>query len=228
MRFLERNAFKHAEFGDIYRKDVWSIPMAPLRELVTNALVHASYSRHGVSIKVAFLDQTIEIENPGGLMPDLTVEEMLQGISMVRNRAVARVFKELGLIEQWGTGIPQAIQRLADAGLPAPEYKEFGASLRVIVPIKNHDVTPTPSSPDSVPRDVTTDVPRDVTTALSDSERQVLSLLRTGGSAPARELAGETGLSDRQIKRILVGLTNQGFIKREGSTRYGRWVVLKQ
>jgi len=40
MRFLEQNAFLHAEFGDIYRKDVWSIPMAPLREFVTNALVH--------------------------------------------------------------------------------------------------------------------------------------------------------------------------------------------
>jgi len=142
MRFLQRNAFKHAEFGEIYRKDVWSIPMAPLREFVTNALVHASYSTNGTTIKVAFLDQTIEIESPGGLMPNLTVEEMTKGVSVIRNPAIARVFLEVGLIEKWGTGIPQSIQQLTDIGLPAPEFVELSASLRVIVHIENHDVTP--------------------------------------------------------------------------------------
>jgi len=48
---------------------------------------------------VAFLEQSIEIDNPGGLIPNLTVEEMTQGVSVVRNRVVARVFEELGLIE---------------------------------------------------------------------------------------------------------------------------------
>jgi len=207
---------------------VWSIPISPLREIVTNALVHASYSTKGTAIKVAFLDQTIEIESPGGLVPHLTVDDMVQGVSVIRNPAIARVFLEMGLIEKWGTGLPRAIQVLTEAGLPAPEFKELPISLRVIVHINDHDVTPRASSPANVPRDVTTGVPRDVTTTLSESERQVLSLLRTGGSAPARELAGETGLSDRQIKRILVRLADQGFIKREGSTRYGKWVILGQ
>jgi len=185
MRFLEQNAFLHAEFGDIYRKDVWSIPMAPLREFVTNALVHASYSRHGVSIKVAFLDHTIEIENPGGLMPDLTVEEMLQGMSMVRNRAVARVFKESGLIEQWGTGIPQAVQRLADAGLPAPEFKEFGASLRVIVHIEDHSVTPRqPQSEQPIHLDTLTGV--QVYKSGAEVPSSASTILRLVTAAPAR------------------------------------------
>ena len=38
------------ELGDIYRKDVWSIPISPLREIVTNALVHASYSTQGTAL----------------------------------------------------------------------------------------------------------------------------------------------------------------------------------
>jgi len=158
-------------------------------------------------------------------MPDLTVEEMLQGVSMVRNRAVARVFKELGLIEQWGTGIPQAIQRLADAGLPAPEFKEFGASLRVIVHIKDHSVTPHVTT--DAARDVATDVVREVGSGLTGSEQQVVAILRVAGSLPARELASQTGLSDRQVQRILARLADDGIITREGSTRYGRWVVLK-
>ena len=35
----------------------------------------------------------------------MTVEDMPTGVSRVRNRVVARVFKELGYIEQWGSGI---------------------------------------------------------------------------------------------------------------------------
>jgi predicted HTH transcriptional regulator len=88
------------------------------------------------------------------------------------------------------------------------------------------------SMPSDIPRDVTTDVPRDVTTdvteSLSESEQLVLTILRTRGSAPARELADKTGLSERQIKRILTQLRKSGIIEREGSTRYGRWVVLEQ
>jgi len=224
MRFLEQNAFLHAEFGDIYRKDVWSIPMAPLREFVTNALVHASYSRSGTPIKVAFLDQTIEIENPGGLMPDLTVEEMIQGVSRVRNHVVARVFKELGLIEQWGTGIPQAIQRLADAGLPAPEFKEFGASLRVIVHIEDHSVTPSTVTSDGTVGGTVGGTAK--SPALLDSERSILKALRTNGSLTAKTLVAETGVSERQVKRILIKLRERGLLRREGSDRYGRWVVL--
>ena len=142
MRFLEQNAFKHAEFGDIYRRDVWPIPIRPLREIITNALVHASYSTNGTPIKVAFLDRSIEIESPGGLMPSLTVEEMVQGVSVIRNPVIARVFRELGLIERWGTGLPQVVQQLAEAGLPCLEIKELAVSLRVVVPVEDHSVTP--------------------------------------------------------------------------------------
>jgi predicted HTH transcriptional regulator len=142
MRFLEQNAFRHAEFGDVYRRDRWSIPTRALREIVTNALTHASYSVHGTPIKVAFMDSAIEVESPGGLMPSLTVEEMTQGVSVIRNPVIARVFRELGLIERWGTGLPEAIRQLAEAGLPAPDIAELAVALRVTVHIEDQSVAP--------------------------------------------------------------------------------------
>jgi len=143
---------------------------------------------------------------------------------MVRNRAMIRVLKELGLIDQWGTGIPHAVQVLADAGLPAPEFKEFGASLRVIVHIEDHSVTPPGTA--NVVRDVVTDVARDIGRGLTGSEQQVVAILRVAGSLPARELASQAGPSDRRVQRILARLADVGIIAREGSTRYGRWVIL--
>ena len=139
MGFLTRNAFLRAEFGEIRRKDVYSIPIAPLRELIVNALVHSSYADHGTPIKIAFHDTSIVIESPGGLLPGLTVERVLQGVSVIRNPVLARVFSELGLIEQWGTGLPKAMDALLAAGLPPLEIEEGRERLKITVHIENHD-----------------------------------------------------------------------------------------
>jgi hypothetical protein len=140
MEFLKRNAFLSAEFGDEPRRvDVWSIPLDPLKELVVNGLVHSSYADHGTPLKVAFEDEKIWIESPGGLVPGMTVEKMKRGESSSRNPVIARIFRELDLIEEWGTGIPQVIESLAAAGLPEPEFYESRERLRITVHIQNHD-----------------------------------------------------------------------------------------
>ena len=138
MDFLKRNAFLRAEFGEIRRHDVYSIPIAPLRELIVNALVHSSYADHGTPIKIAFYDTSIVIESPGGLLPGLTVERVLEGVSVIRNPVLARVFVELGLIEQWGTGLPRAMEALIAAGLPPLEIEEGQERLKITVHIENH------------------------------------------------------------------------------------------
>jgi predicted HTH transcriptional regulator len=139
MDFLKHNAFLLAEFGEIQRQDVYSIPVAPLRELVINALVHASYADHGTPIKIAFYDDSIVIESPGGFVPGLTVERVLAGTSVIRNPTIARVFSELGYIEQWGTGLPKAMQDVIAAGLPPLDIEEGRERLIITVHIENHD-----------------------------------------------------------------------------------------
>ena len=105
MLFLKKHAFRGADLSEIRRKDVWSIPLGILREAVINAIVHADYSQRGAPIRVVFLDDRIEIENPGLFLPGLTLEDIKQGTSKIRNTVIARVFRELHLIEQWGTGV---------------------------------------------------------------------------------------------------------------------------
>ncbi|MDR1213704.1 MAG: helix-turn-helix domain-containing protein [Propionibacteriaceae bacterium] len=139
MDFLKHNAFLRAEFGEIQRQDAYSIPITPLRELVVNALVHSSYADHGTPIKIAFYDESIVIESPGGLVPGLTVEKILSGTSVIRNPTLARVFAELGYIEQWGTGLPKAMEAVLAAGLPPFEIVEGHERLVITIHIENHD-----------------------------------------------------------------------------------------
>src|SRR5690606_11463265 len=133
MDFLKKHAMRAADFSGVQRKDIWSIPLLILREAIVNALVHADYSHQGAPIRVAFFDDRIEIENPGILVPGMTVEAMKRGVSNLRNRVIARVFRELRLIEQWGSGVSRIFREAQEQGLPEPSIEEIGLHLRFTV-----------------------------------------------------------------------------------------------
>lgn len=110
--FLKKHAFKSAKFEGMRRTDHWSIPLTILREAIINALVHSDYSQHDSPTRIAFFDDRIEIESPGML-----IEDMKRGVSMIRNPVIARVFRELKLIEQWGSGVQRIFAEAAVQGL---------------------------------------------------------------------------------------------------------------
>lgn len=133
MMFLKKHALRGADFSNVQRKDVWSIPLIMLREAIINALVHTDYSQRGAPIRISFFDDRIEIENPGILLPGLTIADMRQGISKIRNHVIARVFRELNLIEQWGSGISRIYSEAKEQQLPEPEIIELGMRIRFII-----------------------------------------------------------------------------------------------
>lgn len=89
---------------------------------------------HPTQCKPNFDDQT-EIENPGVLSPGLSIEDLPRGISRLRNRVISRVFRELGLIEQWGSGVPVILEEAASQQLPPPVFEEVGLRFRVTLPL---------------------------------------------------------------------------------------------
>jgi ATP-dependent DNA helicase RecG len=133
MDFLKKHAMKGADFTELKRKDIWSIPLTMLREAVVNAIVHADYAQKGSPLRIAFFDDRIEIENPGILLPGMTIEDMMEGVSKIRNRVIARVFKELGLIEQWGSGMLRIFKEAKDLKLPKPLIQEIGMKVRITI-----------------------------------------------------------------------------------------------
>ena|GEM_PF-6337782 len=48
-------------------------------------------------------DDRIEVNSPGGLMPGQTVAAMLDGLSVIRNLVIVRLFREMRLMEEWGS-----------------------------------------------------------------------------------------------------------------------------
>jgi ATP-dependent DNA helicase RecG len=71
--------------------------------------VHRDYSYSG-SILISIFDDRIEFVTIGGLVRGITKEDMLLGVSMLRNKYLANIFYRLKLIEAFGTGIPKIME----------------------------------------------------------------------------------------------------------------------
>ena len=114
MAFIKKNIALGATIGEIYRKDRWEYPLEAIREALINAIIHRDYAILGSDIKVAIYDDMLEITSPGPLPDALSVEELGTGRSEIRNRVLAPIFKELKLIEAWGSGIRKMHAELTD------------------------------------------------------------------------------------------------------------------
>ena len=129
--FVLRHTSRPVEMEGLRGRAVHELPLAALREAVINAVVHADYAQRGSPLRVAIFADRVEVENPGGLPPGLTLEDIHQGVSKLRNRVLGRVFHELELIEQWGSGIQRMVSACAESGLREPAFAEMGTGFRV-------------------------------------------------------------------------------------------------
>lgn len=67
---------------------------------------------YGAPIRIAFFDDRIEIKNLGTLVPGMSVDSMKRSIAKLRNQVIARIFRELNLIEQWGSGVSRIFREV--------------------------------------------------------------------------------------------------------------------
>ena len=107
------------------------------REVIVNALVHASYAERGTPIRIGFYDDRIQVDSPGLLLPGMTIDTMLR-VSRLRNPALARIFREAGIMEQWGTGVQRVFEQVAEVGLPEPIIEEVQDRVRVTIYVPSH------------------------------------------------------------------------------------------
>lgn len=130
-KFIRRNTKMAGKFGAMRRRDIPEYPVDGVREALTNALVHANYEISGTRIFVAIYDDKLEIQNPGTMVPGMSIEQFKAGVSRIRNPVIARVFGELELVEEWGSGYKRIKDACQKGGYPEPVWEEFGTVLRV-------------------------------------------------------------------------------------------------
>lgn len=124
--FIKNHIKLGSQIKGLQREDQYEIPIEAIRESLVNAVVHRDYSNEGRDIKVGIYDDMINIVSPGAFPSTITQEDILEGRSEIRNKVIARVFKELNYIEQWGSGIRRIKSSCKTRGLKEPEIVEKG------------------------------------------------------------------------------------------------------
>ncbi len=107
--FIERNNRNRAEINGLKRVDNFDYPKIAIREALLNVLVHRDYS-FSSSTLISIFSNRIEIVTVGGLLRGITKEDMLLGVSILRNKNLANVFYRLKLIEAYGTGVLKILE----------------------------------------------------------------------------------------------------------------------
>jgi len=192
--FVEKHSTRGVRIGRLRRSDHWSLPPVAVREAVINAVAPTDYSQAGAPIRIALFDDRLEVENPGLLPFGLTVADLPLGVSKLRNRVIGRVLHELGLVEQWGSGVQRMIAACRDAGLAAPVLEEIGIRFRVT--LRTAQV-------------------KSVT--LNETDRAIVALVRAPEGLATREIADKIGLTSRATRTRLAALVALGLVREIGT-----------
>ena len=206
-----------------FRQEQRLIDSVSLREAVINAFVHNDYSDLMSPAFYIFKDR-LEIVSYGGLIDGMSKEELVSGCSRPRNREVMRIFKDIELVEQLGSGMnrmmhvytPEIFSVSPNFFHTVFTYKSLGSENVPNVPKIKELPKDFPKTSQRLPKEVPVIAQR------------TLEAIRFNPKATLSELSAETGVSDRSIKAHIAILKQEGFIERVGGKTHGYWKILDE
>lgn len=183
-----------AEISELRRKDVYELPIIALRETLANAIIHRNYLIP-TYIQVSVFDDRVEIMSPGELYDNMTIEEMMSGVSRLRNKLLADVFHRMKIVERWGTGIWRVRTACENAQVALPVYTLIGNSFKVTFPRVSLKTKPSRVSHHRRP------LKRD---------ELMLQFVRNNPDASFQQIADEFGVSVSTAWRFVQAMRKEG------------------
>ena len=199
-----RNA-THAVFDKLIRNDIRDYPEEAVREALLNLLVHRDYSFRASSNISIYADR-IEFISLGGLLPGVSLSDVMLGLSLCRNANLANVFYRLQLIEAYGTGLQKIMNSYRDCERK-PEIEVSDNAFKITLPNANYTITQTENK----------------SAVLSKSRKQhekdidesIIRYLQEHGKASRNEIEKLLGISTTTAYRILKRLVMKDIVCQE-------------
>ena len=213
VEFVLRNIRLGATIDGLVRRESYELPVEAIREMIINAHCHRNWLDDSC-IQVAVYDNRLEVTSPGGLYNGLTYEELMSGHSKIRNKAIANIFSQMGLVEAWGSGMQRILNGAADYELPVPKVEVFDNMFRVNLFRKKINYTSELNFNDSMVND-----------KVNDKVNDLLDILIVNPNYTVTELANIFKVSRKTIAARLKELKEKGLIERVGSARKGYWKI---
>lgn len=115
-----RNDKQHYQDG-LFVFDVPTFEERVVREAILNAVSHRDYQLGG-SVFVRQYPHKMVIDSPGGLPPDVTLDNILERQSP-RNRRIADIFSRCGLVERSGQGMNLMFELSIKQAKQVPDFR---------------------------------------------------------------------------------------------------------
>ena len=215
----------HATIEKLLRIDVRDYPEIAVREALLNLLVHRDYA-FSASALISIYEDRMEFISIGGLMPGIELEDVMAGISICRNPDLANVFYRLHLIEAYGTGISKIIGAYADMA-EKPVIETTRNTFKIVLPNINVlcEKTDTPESEVKDEKNPETD--EEDTQKLSDEEEKVLEYAENCEDFTKNDVVSLLKVSASTAARVIRGLVEKNFLKRNGKARSTYYTLQK-
>lgn len=208
---IENRTF--TEITELERKEIKMVDEIALREATINAIVHNDWVSE-TPPKFELFSNKISISSSGGLPAGYTKEEFLNGFSAPKHPELMRVFKDLGLVEQLGTGITRILN-----AYNKNVFEIFPNFIRINFEFRekatNHQ------------KNDTRNETRSETIKLTEIQKQIIKLVLKTPSITQNTLAEILDVGRATIARHIKILIEKGIIVRSGSTKKGYWEVIK-
>lgn len=212
-----------------------------LREAVINAIIHNDYTNE-VPPKFEIFDDRIEITSAGGLPDALNQEEFFEGVSIPRNKELMRVFRDLAMVEQLGSGVPRILE-----SYPKECFKFSENFLRMTFPVEQVENQTGDDNVDSsggakggakggaiekakggqIGGQIGSQIGGQIDGQLqdlTDRQKEVLNIIIKDSKATRNDIAGQMKIRESAVSKHLEILKDKGYIERIGGTR-GYWKV---
>jgi len=169
-----------------------------LREAVINAIVHNDYTQELTPSVEIFADR-LEITSAGGQYAGINKKDFFKGYSTPVNREIMRIYKDLDMVEQLGSGLPRIL-----ASYSQRSFNFSDGFLRVTFQsqLENIGGSITPTR----------------------RQQEIINLIKQDNKISYRAMAQQLDVNESAIKKHLNTLKKQSVITREGGTR-GYWNI---
>ena len=184
-----------------------------VKEAVINAIVHNDYSYGGSPIVEIYSDR-LEITSSGGLPIELSEKDFLNGVVYRRNKELIKIFKDVDLIENVGSGVLRILKSYDKTC-----FKFMDNYLRVSFKYKEN------------PFEYKKETPQETTqenfVILNETQQNIIKSIKNNPAITQKEIAKQLNITRDGVKYNMDILRKLNIITREGSTKNGIWKILK-
>lgn len=205
---IDRFNSTRAEVYGLERIDRRDYPPESVREALLNAIVHRDYS-FSSSTQINIFSHGMEFVTVGGLVKGIALDDILLGLSILRNPNLANIFYRLRLIEAYGTGIPKIMDAYAKHEIK-PQIEVSSNAFKIVLPNINSSEIRSSGK---------------VVEEINERERRILEIFEEKDSITRKDVETSEGLSQAAAVRVLRKMVQKGMLKKAGA---GKMLVYRK